>query len=625
MVISRRALPAVVISLVFAGCLFAQTSATSQQRQTDVQYVASQLPALHPDFFFQLNPADFNNAVQLLTAQAPTLTDPEFAVRLAQLVAMAGDPHTTLYLTGPAFPLTFRALDDGVFVTGAAPEYSNALGTRLVAVGSTDISTVLAQLATVIPHTSMQWVQYEAQSYLRVQQILQGLDLVPVTAASPLTFQDSTGNRFTLNVTPSGEALMTAPDAARGPLPDFVQNGNLNYWFTYFSAQRLLYFKYNVCEDDPANPFAALAVNLLNTLQSNPVDTFVLDFRGNTGGDTSVSDPLFSGLQQQLPALLSNPDFRIYDVIDGGTFSSGLDIAMGIKSSALAELYPGFDKATIVVGEPSGGPPAGYGQVKPFSLPYLGLSGQYSTVYSPLQPYIPAGSAFEPDIPVSNRSADYFARHDPVLAAIVARATAPPAPPSGSTTVVSAASFRTDQGIAPASYASAFGTFPPNVDGIFINGLAAQIVVATPTQINFILPAALSAGTATISVRVGSSEVSTGQFTVVPASLGIFVLSTDPSQPGAVLNTDSSINGPGAPAPRNSILQIFGTGFAQTTQVFFGDTAGQILYSGPTGVPGLWQINATLPDGASGQLPVYAIAGGGSGNTVSNAVTVWVQ
>jgi uncharacterized protein (TIGR03437 family) len=292
---------------------------------------------------------------------------------------------------------------------------------------------------------------------------------------------------------------------------------------------------------------------------------------------------------------------------------------MGIKSGALAS---GLGNTTIVIGEPSGGPPAGYGEVVGFTLPYLGLSGQYSTVYHPLQPYIPVGNAFNPDIQVSNRSTDYFARHDPVLAAIFARSGAAPAPPAGATIVVSAASFRTDQGIAPGSYAAAFGTYPAGLDGVYVNGTAAKIAVATPSQINFVVPAAANAGTATISVRTGSIEVSNGQFTVTPAGLGFFVLSTDFSQPGAVLNPDFTINTATNAAPRNSIVQIYGTGFAQATRVLFGDTPAQVLYSGPvTGVAGLWQINTTVPAGATGQLPVYAIGD----NTVSNAVTVQVK
>jgi hypothetical protein len=50
----------------------------------------------------------------------------------------------------------------------------------------------------------------------------------------------------------------------------------------------MLYFKYNVCEDDPAHPFASFSASILATLDSQPVDMIVFDFRGNTGGDSAV-------------------------------------------------------------------------------------------------------------------------------------------------------------------------------------------------------------------------------------------------------------------------------------------------------------------------------------------------
>jgi uncharacterized protein (TIGR03437 family) len=544
---------------------------------------------------------------------------------MAQLVAMAGDPHTSLYPSGPVFALTFRSLDDGIFVTGAAAQYAQALGARLVAVGGTDIGTVLSALATVVPHTNPQWVAYEAQSRLRYQQLLQGLDLVPATASTAFTFQDAAGQQFTLQVTPSNDAVIAAPSSS-GPLPEFAQNSGLNYWFTYFAAQRLLYFKYNVCEDDPADPFAAFAARLFSVFDANPVDTLVIDFRGNTGGDSSVINPFLAGIQSRALALAANPAFLTYDVIDGGMFSSGLDDAMEIKSTAIAAAsqYPGLnlDKSLVVIGSPSGGPPAGYGEVLPFALPYLGMSGQYSTAYFSLPPFIPAGEAFSPDVAVSNRSSDYFARHDPALAAIFARSPAAPAAPSGGTIVVNGASFRNDQGVAPGAFAAAFGAFPKILDGVAINGITAQILSATTSQINLIVPVNLIPGQAVISVRSGGAEVSNGAFTVIPAGLGLFVLPGDSSEPGAVLNQDSSVNGAASPASQNSVVQIYGTGFAQSAQVLFGDTPAQALYNGPVaGVPGLWQINATVPAGMTGQIPVYAI----TGNTVSNAVTVWVK
>jgi uncharacterized protein (TIGR03437 family) len=632
--------------LLLSGSLWAQTS-RDQARRADLNFVATQLPKLHVNFFFQLSPADYAKAVAALDAQVPTLTDAEFNVGLAKLVALAGDEHTTLIFNGAnamragfqQFPLEFRWLDDGIFVTAAASQYSRALGTRLIGVGNSSIDDVVGQLSTVIPHSNSQWVHFVAQSYLRGQQILQGLDIVPGAPTTRLTFRTLAGDEFSLDVGVSADPMNSSPAPDQGPIPEYLQRANENYWFTYSASRRLLYFKYNQCAETAGNPFAVVAGNLLSAFDANPVDTLVIDFRGNTGGDDSLIQALTDGLIARIPAFLANPNFRVYVVIDKGTFSAAMDDAMLFKSPAsdYAPQFPSFDPAKIirVIGEPTGGSPAHYGQVAGFTLPSSKIAGTYSTQYIPAPTFITpdydsGGPSFGPDVAIPLRASDFFARHDPVMAAIVARFEGAPPAPSGGAIAVNGASFRAEQGLAPGSLASVFGNFSAVADGVFVNGQSGRVFSAGPSQVNFVVPAAVNPGRATISVRSGSSEIANGQASITAAGPGIFVAQgTDPSQPGAILNQDSSFNTAANRAARNSILQIFATGYGPldstgraAVQVFAGGVPAEIQFSGP--IPqfvGLWQINARLPDGVSGQVPVFIVAG----DIASNGVTVWVQ
>ncbi|SPE40949.1 conserved hypothetical protein [Candidatus Sulfopaludibacter sp. SbA3] len=604
--------------------------------QSDLDYVANQLPKLHVNFFFQLNPADYSQAASLLGSQIPNLTDAEFYVRLQELVAMAGDEHTMLFVNQAAgfqqFPMQFRWLDDGVYVTAASPAYAQALGTQLVRVGNTQIDQVLAKMAALIPHSNMQWVQETAAQYLSVQQILQGLDLVPATATTAMTFRDRV-QTFTLQVGTEAAALNSMPSAAQGPLPWYLQSSNQNYWSFYTRSLRLLYIKYNMCSEMPASPFADFTSQVLQTLDTQPVDTLVIDFRGNPGGISGVIEPLLAGLGQRFLAFLANPAFQSYAVIDKGTFSSAVDNVMEMRTEQMeaAAQLPGVGLENIltVIGEPTGGAPSDYGNVLRFTLPSGRMMGQYSTTFFPLPPFIPAGDSFAPDVLVPLHSFDYFARHDPVLAAVLARWKGAPAAPTGSATVLNAASGRVDQGVAPGSLASGFGSFSPLPDQVLVNGKAATILAAVATQVNFTLPSSTAVGPATFSVRAGGKELASGQAAITSTGPGLFVLQTlDPEQPGAILNQDSTVNGTANMAAAGSVLQIYGTGHgpldasqSAPVQVIVGGQPAQVLYSGETGTPGLWQINIQLPAGLTGQLPVYVIAG----NTASNAVTVWVK
>ncbi len=96
-----------------------------------------------------------------------------------------------------------------------------------------------------------------------------------------------------------------------------------------------------------------------------------------------------------------------------------------------------------------------------------------------------------------------------------------------------------------------------------------------------------------------------------------------------MLNQDSSLNGSGNRAGRESVLQIFATGYGPldssqqaAVRVLVGGIPANVLFSGPIAqFPGLWQINARVPPGVTGQVPMFVVAG----NTASNGVTVWVE
>jgi uncharacterized protein (TIGR03437 family) len=623
-----------------AGALLHGQSISTAARQADLNFVANQLPALHANLFYQLDRAAFQQAASDLGSRMDKLTDAEFYVQLEALTAMAGDAHTVLFLNGNvpqigfrSFPLQFRWLDDGVFVTAAASDYARAAGARLVQIAGLPIDQAMQKLATIIPHDNDQWLKSVSQLYLAGQQILQGLDIAPAGAATPMTFRTLAGDEFTLNVGTAGGLTVFAPSPADGPMPDYVANPNAYYWLKYLPEQRLVYFKYNHCDDDPMNPFAGFTAALMRVLDTNPVDSLVFDFRGNPGGSTAYFENVFAPqVAARLPALLANPKFRIYDAIDKGTFSSGLFDAMVLKSSdataQLAAMGVSVDLTgrVFVIGEAGGGKPSSYGEVQPFTLPGSKLAGQYSTAFVQAPDGIPDGPSFVPDISIGVTSTDYFARHDPVLSAILARTDVPPAAPSGNAITLNGATLRADQGLAPGSYASVLGAFPQIPDEVRINGTAALLVNSTASQVNFVIPASLQPGAATVSVRAGGAEVAKGRVVITATGPGIFVLHpADPTQPGAVENQDESVNSGSNRAAAGSVIAIFATGLGQvagTPQVFFGDTPAQVAFSGPVPqYPGIWQINAVAPSSVSGQVPVFIIAGSLS----SNGVTVWVH
>ncbi len=195
--------------------------------------------------------------------------------------------------------------------------------------------------------------------------------------------------------------------------------------------------------------------------------------------------------------------------------------------------------------------------------------------------------------------------------------------------VGNAASF-TYGTVAPGSYAVLYGlnlvsgTATPTVT---FNGLAATIVYSSATQINLIVPAALS-GQLGAAVIVTAGGMVSNSFTVALAANapGIFT-------PGIVNVADGSINSATHPATRGSFVSIYLTGLANPVSnvtVSIGtQTALTPQFAGaqPT-LPALDQVNVLVPaslPATPNPVPIQVCVGSIFGQSCSNQVSLYIQ
>jgi uncharacterized protein (TIGR03437 family) len=210
--------------------------------------------------------------------------------------------------------------------------------------------------------------------------------------------------------------------------------------------------------------------------------------------------------------------------------------------------------------------------------------------------------------------------------------------------------------IAPATGTSfaptARGTVPTTLANVTItfNNVAAPLIFVSQSQINAIVPYQV-AGQTSVPVVIQNNGVTSSSFTVPVAATApaIFALGEDGSGQGAILNSDSSINGASNPASPGSVIQIFATGegvltpagltgcitgptlpvpkpIANVSVTIGGEPASSITYAGeaPDAVCGLIQINATLPSGLSAGAQPVVLTVGTASNTNQN-ITVAVN
>lgn len=199
---------------------------------------------------------------------------------------------------------------------------------------------------------------------------------------------------------------------------------------------------------------------------------------------------------------------------------------------------------------------------------------------------------------------------------------------------------------------------PSNLADTFrvtFNGIPAPLLYASLTQINAVTPFELAGlelagqGNAQIALYYQTQQVFQGSIAVAASEPGIFSVDGSGSGQAVVVNQDGTLNSASNPAPRGSIVAMFGTGFgamnpplgdgvivptsptptntpAAAVAVQVGGNPATIVYNGPApgAIAGLIQVNFVVPaaasPGAAAMLQVQA------GNNLSSAnLTMAVQ
>jgi serine/threonine protein kinase len=375
----------------------------------DLDFFATTLSSGHREFAKLLSKDSFKRELSDLKSRVDHLPDTEIIIRLMREVASLGVAHSTVDWRSDKFdfhfyPLRLRWFADGLAVVSAAPTLREAIGARVVRIGSEIPEKIEAAVTPYISHENQAWLHYQSPNYMVFDELLAYLKIVPPKGRVEFTFEKGDGKRFTLEVPRwplKAQTNMVSPwDTLKIPTPLYRKQPDAAYWHEYLADTKTLYIQYNKCQNI-GQPFESFAKEALSFADSHSVERVVVDLRFNAGGDSRVVQPLIQGLKKR--QALSAPG-HLYALIGPLTYSSGMMAAMDFKDELRA----------ILVGEPTGGRPNQFGEIKRALLPNSNLAVYYPVKYfHPIQDADP--ESVVPDISVSLKLEDFLAGRDPVL------------------------------------------------------------------------------------------------------------------------------------------------------------------------------------------------------------------
>jgi len=424
-----------VLSLLFSPTLAAPLAALSPDRadawREDLEFLAREAPAKHPDFFHSLSRESWDAELDAFSRALPEMAPHEVVVELARIVAAVGDGHTRLTLplapgidffrghsetpppNDPALvlrqlPIRFGLFEDGLFVTAVEPRNRQLYGAQVTRIGALSAEDATAAVAATIQRDNEMGVRLRLPERLVLPEVLhaRGVTDSPDRAVFTVERTDGAEVSVTLDAVPAGETVEWAEIPKPGPGPHHLRHPERKLWLEELPDFHALYVRLGECYNDDDETLRELAERVLEATRGQRVRRVILDLRGNPGGDNSLNRPLLHALIRS--EKLREPG-RLFVLIDRGTFSAALMLSVDLERHTPA----------VFVGEPTGGKPNHFGDSRKLQLPRSGLTVRISSLewqYSDPRddrPWVP------PHLPVAVTSEDFFRGADPELMAVI--------------------------------------------------------------------------------------------------------------------------------------------------------------------------------------------------------------
>lgn len=414
-------------SSILSGCTLSSQKAWAKWQKTaeidnekqvkaweeDLNYLVSNLEKKHKNLYHTISKEDFYNEEMKLRDSLSDLSDIGRFIEIKKLVAKIEDGHTSIRYDIPLnwFPVDLYSFDDGLFVTAASKEYEELLGKKLIRIGGTDIEQVFETMKVMISRDNEIQLKNEFPFIVKCADFLNYYGYVDNISEGNFTFEDADGKEMNIKLKSyyhkNGVEKIYLEE--KNGLSDkllYSQNLNEPYWYKYLEGEKAIYFNYNRCEENKDKPVKEFTNELISFIDKNEVEKFIFDIRNNGGGSSNVIEPLIDALSKNEKI---NKKGSLYVVIGNSTYSSAILNAIALKNKTNA----------IMIGQPTGGRPNHYGEVKAFNLPNTGLRVQYSTKY--FQYSSEDTESIFPDINVENTFIDYSNGIDPVIRVILAK------------------------------------------------------------------------------------------------------------------------------------------------------------------------------------------------------------
>ena len=254
--------------------------------------------SMHLDFYFLHSKKELNNFINTFLKNNKINDDYDFFYFMNCIIKyMSGhiDAHTRLIMSNNnnAYPLSIQSINNKLYVTRCSEEkYSYS---ELLEINNVSISKITEELEKCTSYGTTNWFFNRLHSDLNDKNILLSLPSIK-NNAKYIEYKTSKGIiKYEINKDYSKELKIIRKE-------DFKQ---------FQIKDNILIFKYPKC----TNKFIPDIKKIKNLIHDNNIKIFILDLRGNSGGKSSLIEPLIK--------YLKHTRLKLVTLVNKSVFSSG--------------------------------------------------------------------------------------------------------------------------------------------------------------------------------------------------------------------------------------------------------------------------------------------------------------
>lgn len=197
------------------------------------------------------------------------------------------DSHTVIRFCDNIFlPIKIKIFDGIPYIVDGNKDYKSFIGSKIVKINDFDIEKIISLLKNIICYASVEYLKIMLESYLTNANIIQSLPFMKKSNIFKITTND-------------GEFIFDITTVDKYKDKKYKPNYNLEI------IDETAIITYSSCNEEEK------MINLINILKdNNQIENYIVDLRGNNGGNSSINKHLVEFLKEKKVIVLC--DERVF-------------------------------------------------------------------------------------------------------------------------------------------------------------------------------------------------------------------------------------------------------------------------------------------------------------------------